>query len=129
MPDADVFRTTARADSVRAITNASSSPMTASSPGLYSDDGLDNDLATIEIADLTENPQDVREYAPRIMAYFRDLEVRSIVCVSATKMRTNPNKRAFLGPFPRSALFLSLFFSLFSPRPLCRHAVGRVPGT
>ena len=39
---------------------------------MFSDEGLDADF---DIADLSENPQDAREYAQRIMAYLRELEV------------------------------------------------------
>jgi hypothetical protein len=71
VPDAAAYGAEPRSDLMR-----SSSPPLVSSPGPYSDDGLDADLASIETADLTGDPQDAREYAPAIMAYLRDLEVR-----------------------------------------------------
>jgi len=58
---------------------APSSPDLATSPGPYSDDFMEDELADLEGAVLSERPEDVREYASRVLYYLRDLEVRGFV--------------------------------------------------
>ena len=77
------------ADGRDSSVGAPSSPDLATSPGPYSDDFMEDELADLEGAVLSERPEDVREYASRVLYYLRDLEVKEMSAANCSNVRTH----------------------------------------